>query len=405
MSATTTAAAAAAATPPAFVASPDAPLAGAARSISESGLLVIVWVCFSVATLFATLRLTVRFRGNRFFLADDYWIMFAWLALLTMTILQTIQMPSLWYLTYLRAGRMGPDETTVYRVEQLTRWQFPIIKLFWTTLWSIKASFMTVFFRLVKPFPILRRLWYCVAVFAAIAYIGCWLSSALTCNPPGNYFKAGGCDSPREIWNQRFNVVYSTTVDITTDLMIMALPISILPSLQLDKRRKIGLGVAFSLGAIIITVAVVRMTQVIKPDDIAGVDLIELAIWGAVETSTAVIVGSLPPLKALLSRGVKKYHGSSRKKGSRYGTGGTPHGMTASRSHGDGYEPNSVSRTVMVAESIPLDTMHNQREGGIFVQRSYQTTVEFDEASSREDDEVGIIKKGRQGRVPYNNDS
>lgn len=191
MSATTTAEAAAAATPPAFSANPNAPLTGAARSISESGLLVIVWVCFSVATLFATLRLTVRFRGNRSFLADDYWIMFAWLALLTMTILQTIQLPSLWYLTYLLAGRVPFDETTAYRTEQLTRWQFPIIKLFWTTLWSVKASFMTVFFRLVKPFPILRRLWYCVAVFAAIAYIGCWLSSALTCDPPGNYFKAG----------------------------------------------------------------------------------------------------------------------------------------------------------------------------------------------------------------------
>lgn len=191
MSTTATAATTAAATPPALTPYLDAPLSGAARSVSEGGLLAVVWVCFSVATLFVVMRLVVRFRGNHYFLGDDYWIMFAWMTLLTMAIIQTLQMPYLWYLTYLRAGRVVPDESTAHKAEQLTRWQFPIIKLFWTTLWSVKASFMTVFFRLVKPFPVIRRLWYCVAVIAALAYIGCWLSSALTCRPPSDYFKAG----------------------------------------------------------------------------------------------------------------------------------------------------------------------------------------------------------------------
>jgi hypothetical protein len=176
---------------PAYTANPNAPLSGAAQTVSETGLLAIVWVCFSTATVFVALRLTVRLRQNRSLLFDDYWIMFAWLCILTMAILQTEQMPSLWYTTYLGAGRVAPDLDTAWKTEQLTRWQFPIIKLFWTVLWSIKASFMAVFFRLVQPFPILRRLWYCVAAFTALAYVGCWLASALTCSPPLDYFKAG----------------------------------------------------------------------------------------------------------------------------------------------------------------------------------------------------------------------
>ncbi|OIW22711.1 hypothetical protein CONLIGDRAFT_694968 [Coniochaeta ligniaria NRRL 30616] len=297
----------------------------------------------------------------------------------------------------MRVGR-GPDPTTrVENKDKLSRWEFPIITLFWTVLWSVKASFMTVFFRLVKPFPLLRRLCYCIAFLAALAYCGCNIASALTCGPPGNYFKAGGCSSPDDVWRSRFNVIFSTTVDVTSDLMIMAIPISILPSLQLDRRRKIGLGVAFSLGAIIVIVALVRMTQVIRIDGSNQVDMVGLAIWGAVESATAVVVGSLPPLKALLSRSMEKYHRSTGKKGNAYATGRTPHSMATSGGHGDGYGPNSVSRTVMVAESIPLDAMHQQKEGGIYVLRSYHTTFEFDEASSRDDDEAVIIKKGRQG--------
>ncbi|KAJ6445311.1 quinoprotein amine dehydrogenase beta chain-like protein [Purpureocillium lavendulum] len=352
-------------------ANPDAPLAGMASHVGRGELLAVVWTCFSIGTSFVALRLVVRVRQNGSLLPDDWCILFAWLCLLTMSILQTEQIGPLFYTTYLFAGRV----------------QFPIIKLFWTTLWAVKASFMAVFFRLVSPFPIHRRLWYGVALFTFLAYVGCVISSALTCSPPSDYFVAGKCDSEREVWRQRFNVLFSTSVDIITDLMIMALPIAVLPSLQLDARKKIGLGVAFSLATLIICVAIVRMTQVIVAD---RVDLVGLAIWGAVETNTAVVVGCLPPLKALLSRGVRKYS-TGIKSSQRYGR---KIGSSRGNAGVDGYGGlGSSARSVMVSESIPLDHMHRskQLEGGIYVQKMFETHIEY-ELSSREDDEASMIK-------------
>lgn len=170
-------------------ADPNAPLFGAARNVNRNGLLVIVWVCFTIATVFVSLRLWVRWQQNRRFLADDCWIFWAWLCTLTMAILQTEQMDALWYMTHLQAGRIpfDPEEMVQQRYE-LTKWQFPIIKMFWIILWSIKASFLAIFFRLVQPFNIIRRLWYCVAVFTAAALVVCVICSALTCDPPSDYF-------------------------------------------------------------------------------------------------------------------------------------------------------------------------------------------------------------------------
>lgn len=178
----------------------------------------------------------------------------------------------------------------------------------------------------------------------------------------------------------------------------MALPIAVLPSLQLDVRKKIGLGVAFSLGIIIICVAIVRMTQVVVGDQI---DLIGLATWGAVETATAVVVGSLPPLKALLSRGVRKYS-SNAKSSQRYGaTAGAKNGCSNTL---DGYAPGSKTRSTMVAESIPLDDVHTsaQVDGRIYVRKTYETHVESHSISrggsrdgsrddSRDDDEAAMV--------------
>jgi hypothetical protein len=421
MSATTTA------STPTRTADPNAPLPGVGGAVGDNGLIAIVWVFFAAATILVTLRLAVRFRQHRFFLSDDYWIMWAWVCLLTMFILQMLQRTALWYFTYLRAGRLLADSRSIYWQGQLKRWQFPIIKLFYTVLWSVKGSFLALFRRLVKPFPILRKLWYCVAVYTFLGYVGCVLQSALACNPPSDYFTpgkyihdtiptavsetwadwhaSGKCNTPQDAWMQTFGMKLSTALDVTSDLLIMALPISILPSLQLDIRRKIGLGVAFSLSIIVMSVAFVRMSQVTASTTTA-IDIIGLAVWGAIESCTAVMVGSLLPLKALLSRGVQKYSsGKKNTPNAAYASGGfrgpKPSAGGSSSGGHDGYAPNTVSRTVMVGESIPLDDMHAgnhiQKDGGIYVQRSYETT--FDETSSREDDEAGIISKNRGSRA------
>ena len=155
----------------------------------------------------------------------------------------------------------------------------------------------------------------------------------------------------------------------------MLLPLAVLPHLQLDMRKKIGLGVAFSLGFIIIAVAIVRMTQVIVN---AQVDLVGLAIWGAVETATAIVVGSLFPLKAFLARRVEKYH--SNKASQKYGGNSSASGLRGN------FGTSSASKNIRVAESIPLDDVHrsHQDKGRIYVQKTYETRISEHDNSSQE---------------------
>lgn len=361
---------------------PNAALNGTAARLDRTQVVAIIWVMYSTGTIFITTRIYARVYHNRQLLTDDYWMIFAWLAHTTMCALQTVQQDSLWYTTELASGRFPPDESTTEQLEQLVRWQFPIIKLFWVVLWSVKASFLSIFFRLVRPFPVRRRMWYCTVVFVFLAFVGCVVSSALTCSPPSDYFKAGACNSDWEMWRQRFNVIFSTSVDIASDICIMIIPLTILPTLQLNVRKKVGLGVAFCLGFIIICVALVRMTQIIVKKEI---DLVGLALWSVVETSVAIIVGSLPPLKSFLTRNLKKH--SSNKSG-----------QAAYDKHSDlqdAFSLGSKSRTVMVAESHPMDDLQqsNIEEGRIYVQRMFETHVESETCSKNDDDEAAIVNK------------
>ncbi|KAK8059010.1 hypothetical protein PG994_009458 [Apiospora phragmitis] len=126
------------------------------------------------------------------------------------------------------------------------------MKLPRTTLWRIKGSFLALFFSLVQLIPAFRRLW---------------------------------CGLRRERFSSKFDVIFSTSVDIVYDLMNMTLPLALLPKLQLDIRRKAGLEFVFAVGLVIVSV-------------LAGdqVDWLDWQSGGSVEASTSVVVVCLPPL-------------------------------------------------------------------------------------------------------------
>jgi hypothetical protein len=203
----------------------------------------------------------------------------------------------------------------------------------------------------------------------------------------------GQCDSPRERQGSLIAIAYSTAVDVASDLMIMSLPLALIPSLQLDRKKKVGLVVVFSLGFIIIAFAVIRMTQVIHH---TNVDLVGLAIWSSVESSVAVIVGCMPPLKGFLTKSMRAYTA----KRSAHGYNAASKGFN-SRDQAT-YAGAGQSKSAVITESIPLDetnrSRHEQDQGQIFVSTSYgwhhDTRSVADDSSAKEyDDTSGIVKR------------
>ena len=151
----------------------------------------------------------------------------------------------------------------------------------------------------------------------------------------------------------------------------MALPLRLLKDLQVTRQQKIALAAVFTLGLLIVATAVVRMTQILGQ---ARTDPVGLAVWGLVESSVAVIVGSLPPLKSFLA-----------KKLARYGTGGYVYGGNANYlpgSKGARGTPGSHLHTDKSAggktSSIPLEdrdgsdnSVSRLKDGQIVVTKSY----------------------------------
>jgi hypothetical protein len=139
--------------------------------------------------------------------------------------------------------------------------------------------------------------------------------------------------------------------------MIMALPLRLLKALQVTRPQKIGLAVVFCLGLIIVAVAIIRMTQILGE---ARTDPAGLALWGLVESSVAVIVGSLPPLKSFMQKKLAKY-GTAGAYG--YGRNGNSYAMGGSKGARNTGPLNSHKSAVV--SSIPLEDRGDGSEDSV----------------------------------------
>ena len=138
--------------------------------------------------------------------------------LLTLCILDTIQLPSLYYITGVLAGDIPISEALISSTEEYLRFEFPIIILFWTVLWCVKAAFLALYFKLLQDLAIYRRVWYVLATFTLLGYAGCWITLSLSCGSIANFFIFDQCDTVHDVWAANVSVYYSTVVDIVTDL-------------------------------------------------------------------------------------------------------------------------------------------------------------------------------------------
>ena len=188
-------------------------------SVDHNSLLALIWTSFGVALLFVALRTAIRLRVTSRPAADDYWITLALAALLTFCTLETIQHPSLYQISGILDGNPLSDlNQLITDTEQYLKYQFIIIILFWTILWSVKAGFLALYFKFFCELKHYRRAWYALVVFTFLAYIGCIITLTLSCGHPANFFRFAKCGRPEQIWASNLSVYYSTSVDVFTDL-------------------------------------------------------------------------------------------------------------------------------------------------------------------------------------------
>jgi hypothetical protein len=114
-----------------------------------------------------------------------------------------------------------------------------------------------------------------------------------------------GCTSQKNATLALVSLRLSTAADILTDLLIIALPMSLALRVRLPWRSRLALCGVFALGAFVVLFSVVRI--IVTNTNNTRPELSWLALWSVIEASVACIVCNLAPFKVLFKGRMRTY--------------------------------------------------------------------------------------------------
>ncbi|KAI1628812.1 hypothetical protein EDD37DRAFT_670678 [Exophiala viscosa] len=176
--------------------------------------------------------------------------------------------------------------------------------LYQTALYSVKASILC---QCLKLFSGRYRTACAVALtFITVYAIAAFTVDVFACWPIHKFWMLtvpGKCIELSPIW------YITAAVQITTDLVVCLLPISVFKPLKLPKLQKYSLILVFALGGVgcvCSMIRLVRLHQILEEPYLSRKD-VSVALWSSLEVNLGIICACLPNLRRPLSRLFPKF--------------------------------------------------------------------------------------------------
>jgi hypothetical protein len=117
-------------------------------------------------------------------------------------------------------------------------------------IWVLKACMLFMFARMTTGTTHIKWIRF-VAAYVALGWIAVEIAFFTACRPFNGYW-AVPPPNPQCTTLEHFAIVQAT-FNISSDLLIIAVPIPMIASLSLPLKQKIGLGLLFSMGTFVVS--------------------------------------------------------------------------------------------------------------------------------------------------------
>ncbi|KAL6718185.1 hypothetical protein ACLMJK_004273 [Lecanora helva] len=163
-------------------------------------------------------------------------------------------------------------------------------------LWTVKATFL-IFYRLL--FEVSQgfvRVWWAAVAFTFASFWVCIGSTFTLCGSAGDLYDFKKCSSPQSMHDIRATYKYWCALNVSSDLIVMILPLFMVWGLQLRTSQKFVLAGVFSLAFVVAIFDILRTVNSLQSGTFSGV-----ALWSSLEVTIAVIIASLPLYRVLFT--------------------------------------------------------------------------------------------------------
>ncbi|KAI0809644.1 hypothetical protein GGR55DRAFT_679478 [Xylaria sp. FL0064] len=175
--------------------------------------------------------------------------------------------------------------------------------LFQATMGTVKTAILLEWTRLFVPPGTRTKFWWtCQIVMwvTTLYYVSIVVASALSCSP---HEKIWHPTLPGRCFNIKAFFIGNATLNLASDIIILALPQRVIWRLKMPRQKKIGVSLVFAVGVIACLVGAARVSRAVvyylSNDNIYNVSAVFL--WCTAELSISFLVFSLPAIPKVFS--------------------------------------------------------------------------------------------------------
>ncbi|KAF5020017.1 hypothetical protein F66182_7953 [Fusarium sp. NRRL 66182] len=254
---------------------------------------------------------------------------------------------------------MGKDVWTL-TPEQITRFGMffhTMAALYFGLMTLLKLSMLFFYLRIFPTASVRKVLWGTVAFTCCFGIVYVFVA-IFQCQPISYFWTKWDGEHKGRCANINAVTWSNASINIALDFYILAIPLSQLRALNLDWRKKIGVGMMFSVGIFVTIMSILRLVATMKLGTANPTwEFYELSRWSTIEINVGIICACMPSLRILLVRLFPKLLGTSQRYynyGSNRPTGGNtnksrtlPLGTNATsqvdRSHRERIDPAGIT--------------------------------------------------------------
>ncbi|KAL3484214.1 hypothetical protein BJX62DRAFT_244144 [Aspergillus germanicus] len=264
--------------------------------VAKSPFITEAAIEFSIAIFVLILRLISRWKlvGFRGWGVDDFLCILA-------GIFATYLMVPIFVVAYTQSSNTGwtPEQRAAFNPEEIRQMQTTtkLVVAGWYAyvgaLWSLKGVVLIYYHRIMSGVT-QQMIIRVTAVYCALSFIAVILAISLHCRP---FQKLWQIDPYPGAECSAYNTLYIivAVLNITTDMLLVYIPIPVLIRLRIKLYQKIMIGILLCSGVFIIVAALLRCVMSLM--EISRINL--SAIWTVREILVAFIAVNAPAIKPM----------------------------------------------------------------------------------------------------------
>lgn len=230
---------------------------------------------------------------------DDGLVVLALVCLLAGSIMFSVKIDTTYTVQDVHLFHAKPPLHFEDLTRQFAKYQWAGAYLFFTSIWSVKGSFLAFYDDMTKRLPPYRRYWWVAIVITVLTYIGSLLAYAFL-------------DGVRFTNNSKNEAIkYQFSADLITDLLITSIPLTLAFKSRVPTKQKLGLVGVFSLTFIITIMSIVRFALNAPSNGLTVPSWLQA--WSVIEQGLSVIISCFASFRIYVMKKTKSSKASTSK--------------------------------------------------------------------------------------------